>query len=209
MESTGRAIEAVGGTATRHQADVRTPHEIYRVAEEIVAYYGEVSILVNAAGMPLTKCAFDVSEDDWVVVMDTDLKGVFFASVAFGKHMAQKGYGKIVNLSSTYAESVGIGKAVYAIAKAGVSHMTRALALEWAPLGVRVNALAPTATVTPTRFQVFADKERSAWLLGRIPMGRFGQTQDLVGAALFLASEASDFVTGHTLYVDGGWHGGR
>lgn len=123
--------------------------------------------------------------------------------------MMAKGYGKIVNLSSTYPESIALGKSIYAIAKAGVSHMTRALALEWTPLGVRVNAIAPTATLTPTRMQGFADKERLAWLLSRIPMKRLAQTQDLVGAVLFLASDASDFVTGHTLFVDGGWHAGR
>ncbi len=209
LAETIRAIEEMGGKVKGYETDLRSLDSVRRLADDVLADFPAPAILVNAAGAPLTKRAFDVTEQDWDLLMDVDLKAIFFISVLFAKRMAGNGYGKIINLSSTYSESVGVGKSVYATAKAGVSHMTRALALEWAPLGIRVNALAPTTTVTPTRLQVVADAERSAWLLSRIPMGRFAQTEDLVGAALFLASEASDFVTGHTLYVDGGWHAGR
>jgi 2-deoxy-D-gluconate 3-dehydrogenase len=121
--------------------------------------------------------------------------------------MIARGYGKIINLSSTWSTTTDAGKSVYGLAKAGVSYLTAALSTEWAPLGVRVNALAPTATLTESVQRTFAgNPERAQRLRARIKLGRFAQPQDLVGAAIFLASEASDFVTGHTLFVDGGWH---
>jgi NAD(P)-dependent dehydrogenase (short-subunit alcohol dehydrogenase family) len=203
------SIEALGAEAHTYQADVCVPAEIAPLAEAVTAGQGVAGILVNSAGAPLTKPAFDVSEGDWDLVLDTGLKGMFFTCLAFGRSMAEQGYGKIINLGSTYCESVAHGKSVYAIAKAGVAHLTRALALEWAPLGVRVNALAPTLTVTPTREAVLADQERMISILARIPMGRYAQPSDLAGAGLFLASEASDFVTGQILFVDGGWNAAR
>lgn len=203
------SIQASGAKAHAYQADVRVQADVLRLAEAVTTRQGAVSILVNSAGVPLTKPAFDITEEEWDAVMDTGLKGMFFTCLAFGRAMATQGYGKIINLASTYSQSVAPGKSVYAIAKAGVAHLTRALALEWAPLGVRVNALAPTLTVTPTRQVVLANEERMKFLLGRIPMGRYAQPSDLIGAGLFLASEASDFVTGQTLFVDGGWNAAR
>jgi 2-deoxy-D-gluconate 3-dehydrogenase len=203
------SIEASGAETRAYQADVCVPSDVERLAAAVAARQGVASILVNSAGAPLTKPAFDVTEEEWDRVMDTGLKGMYFTCVAFGRSMADNGYGKIINLASTYSESVAHGKSVYAIAKAGVAHLTRALAVEWAPLGVRVNALAPTATVTPTRQEVLANPERMSSILGRIPMGRYAQPADLTGAGLFLASEASDFVTGQLLFVDGGWNAAR
>jgi NAD(P)-dependent dehydrogenase (short-subunit alcohol dehydrogenase family) len=208
LAATVQRIQALGAQTRRYQADVRSLVDMQQLVAQVIAAQGPVSVLVNAAGVPLTKPAFEVTEAEWDLVMDTGLKGTFFACLAIGKHMAQQGYGKIINLSSTYAQSVGLGKSVYAISKAGVSHLTRALALEWAPLGIRVNAIAPTLTVTPTRQGVMDDPQRMASILSRIPMGRYAQPSDLVGAAIFLATEASDFVTGQTLYVDGGWNAG-
>jgi len=203
------SIVASGAEAHVYQADVRVCAQVERLAEAVTTRQGAAHILVTSAGVPLTKLAFDVVEEEWDLVMDTGLKGMFFACLAFGRSMAEQGYGKIINLASTYSESVASGKSVYAIAKAGVAHLTRALALEWAPLGVRVNALAPTLTVTPTRQVVLANQERMQSILARIPMGRYAQPSDLVGAGLFLASQASDFVTGQTLFVDGGWNAAR
>lgn len=203
------AIEALGVEAHAYRADLCVLAEVERLARAVTAGQGVPSILVNSAGAPLTKPAFDVTEEEWDLVMDTGLKGMFFTCLAFGRAMAEHGYGKIINLASTYSESVAPGKSVYAIAKAGVAHLTRALALEWAPRGVRVNALAPTLTVTPTRQAVLANPERMQFLLARIPMGRYAEPSDLAGAGLFLASAASDFVTGQILYVDGGWHAAR
>ena len=118
--------------------------------------------------------------------------------------MRKHGYGKIINLSSTYSHSIGQGRSIYSAIKAGVSHLTEALAAEWAPVGIRVNALAPTAVLTPSRAHSLKG-ERLEKVLSRIPLGRLAATDDLVCAAIYLASAASDFVTGHTLFVDGGW----
>jgi len=123
--------------------------------------------------------------------------------------MIERGYGKIINLSSTWSASTDHGKSVYGAAKAGVSYLTAALSTEWAPLGVRVNAIAPTSTLTENTSLAFReDPARAERLRRRIKLGRFAEPSDLVGAALFLASPASDFITGHTLFVDGGWHAG-
>lgn len=209
LAETIERIQRSGGEANGYSADIRSLDDIERLANEIAATQGAVTILVNSAGVPLTKLAFEVTEAEWDNVVDTGLKGMFFTCLAFGKRMAEQRYGKIINLSSTYAESVAVGKSVYAITKAGVSQLTRALALEWASVGICVNALAPTLTATPTRSPVFADKQRMQAILARIPQGRYAQPSDLTGAALFLASEASDFVTGQTLFVDGGWNAAR
>lgn len=209
LAETVQHIRALDAPCRCYRADLRSVADIHNLAAQVRAAQGAITILVNSAAAPLTTPAFDVAEAEWDLVMDTGLKGAFFTCLALGKHMAEQGYGKIINLSSIYAQSVGLGKSVYAIAKAGVSQMTRALALEWAPVGIRVNAIAPPLTVTPTRQGVIADPQRLASILSRIPMGRYAQPSDLVGAALFLAAEASDFVTGQTLYVDGGWNAAR
>lgn len=205
LDDTIADLRRFDGQAVAYQADVRDREDLQRLAASVRAEQGPATLLVNSAGYPQTKPALQVSERDWDVVMDTGLKGLFFTCCAFAPAMIEQGYGKIINLSSTYAYGVAPDKSVYAIAKAAVSHLTRALAVEWAPHGVRVNALAPTLTATPTREQVIADEERLEAILARIPLGRYASPADLVGSALFLASEASDFVTGHTLSVDGGW----
>ena len=159
------------------------------------------------AGFGFTKPAIDVTEQDWDQLVDLHLKGTFFCSQFLGRLMIDRGYGKIINLSSTWSGSTDVGKSVYGLAKAGVSYLTAALSTEWAPFGVRVNAIAPTATLTENTIRSLRkDKARAKRLLSRIKLGRFAEASDLVGAALFLASPASDFVTGHTLFVDGGWH---
>jgi 2-deoxy-D-gluconate 3-dehydrogenase len=164
-------------------------------------------VLVNCAGFGFTKPALAVTEDDWDQLVDLHVKGTFFCSQSLGRLMIERGYGKIINLSSTWSGSTDLGKSVYGLAKAGVSYLTAALSTEWARFGVRVNAIAPTATLTEnTTRSLSEDKARAKRLLGRIKLGRFAEPSDLVGAALFLASPASDFVTGHTLFVDGGWH---
>lgn len=186
--------------------DVSAAREIASGAAKLLLP-GERIVLVNNAGVDLTKSAFDVTEDDWDAVLNTHLKGTFFCSQAVAKLMSERGYGKIINVSSTWSESTDVGKSVYACAKAGVSHLTAALSTEWAPAGIRVNAIAPTAILTePVQAMMQTNPDRGRRLLSRIPLGRFATTQDLIGAAIFLASEASDFVTGQTLFVDGGWN---
>jgi NAD(P)-dependent dehydrogenase (short-subunit alcohol dehydrogenase family) len=209
------AIEATGGRAHVLRADVSKIEEIRSVEQEVPKLINSsrdkgrdlALVLVNCAGFGFTKLALDITEEDWDKLLDVHAKGTFFCCQAMGRLMIERGYGKIVNLSSTWSASTDMGKSVYGAAKAGVSYLTAALSTEWAPLGVRVNAIAPTSTLTESTTRSFRENEaRAQRLLSRIKLGRFAEPSDLVGAAVFLASPASDFITGHTLFVDGGWH---
>lgn len=211
LRSVETEIAGSGGRCSVQPVDIRQVTEIRQFADQIKRQSEKEKaslILINSAGVDLTKPALQVTEADWDAVLETHLKGLFFTCQAIGALMVEQGYGKIINLSSTWSFSTDPGKSVYCAAKAGVSHLTSALATEWAPRGVRVNALAPTATLTPPTIRGLENEDRAQRLLSRIPMGRFAHPEDIVGAALFLASAASDFVTGHTLFVDGGWRAG-
>jgi 2-deoxy-D-gluconate 3-dehydrogenase len=201
------AIEKLGRRAEVCSLDVRELGDLQRLKDLILRRFGKVDILVNAAGFTVTKPAWDVDEEEWDRMADTGFKGLFFSCQIIGSIMRQRGYGKILNLSSTFSRSTIKGRSVYAGIKAGVSHLTEALALEWASDGIRVNALAPTAVLTPSREQILKG-ELLERVLARIPLGRLATPDDLVGAAIYLSSAASDFVTGHTLFVDGGWVAG-
>jgi len=205
-----RAVEAAGGRAHVICADVSKIEDIHQMEQgvsKLVEGRDLGLVLVNCAGFGFTKPALEVTEADWGKVLEVHAKGTFFCCQAFGRRMIDRGYGKIVNLSSTWSSSTDLGKSVYGAAKAGVSYLTAALSTEWAPLGVRVNAIAPTATLTESTTLAFHENEaRAERLRSRIKLGRFAEPSDLVGAALFLASPASDFINGHTLFVDGGWH---
>jgi 2-deoxy-D-gluconate 3-dehydrogenase len=207
-----RSIEAAGGRAHIVTADVGKMDEIRALDQEVARLIhgrGLALVLVNCAGFGFTKPALDTTEEDWDRILDVHAKGTFFCCQFLGKRMIERGYGKIINISSTWSTSTDMGKSVYGLAKAGVSYLTSALSTEWAPLGVRVNALAPTSTLTENTSRSFRENEaRAQKLLSRIKLGRFADPADLVGAAIFLASPASDFITGHTLYVDGGWRAG-
>jgi len=213
LEAVRASIAARGGDAMAITADLSRVEDIAAFAARFRAEIDDGAsplVLVNNAGNDLTKPALDVTEADWDRVHDLHLKGTFFCAQAIAALMIARRYGKIINLSSTWSRSAGAGKSVYCAAKAGVSHLTAALSTEWAPLGVRVNALAPTAVMTDaTRRALEANPARAAALLQRIPLGRLSQTDDLIGAALFLASAASDFMTGDTLFVDGGFVAAR
>jgi NAD(P)-dependent dehydrogenase (short-subunit alcohol dehydrogenase family) len=209
-----RMIEAAGARAHVIRADVSQVNDIRLMEQKVARLINSNSkgkhqalVLVNCAGFGFTKPALDITEEDWDQTLDVHVKGTFFCSQYLGKLMIERGYGKIINLSSTWSASTDMGKSVYGVAKAGVSYLTAALSTEWAPLGVRVNAIAPTSTLTESTSRSFRENEaRAQKLLSRIKLGRFAQPSDLVGAAVFLASPASDFITGHTLFVDGGWH---
>ena len=209
LESVRQAIAASGGRAEVVPTDVSRLEEIGVLARAVGALAGKSDrrlVLVNNAGFGFTKAALEVSEEDWDRLFDTHVRGTFFCSQKIGALMIERGYGKIVNLSSAWSAATDSGKSAYGAAKAAVSHLTAQLSAEWAPLGVRVNAIAPTATLTDfvTRTMA-ASPERAKRLLARIKLGRFAQVDDLLGAAVFLASAASDFVTGQTLFVDGGF----
>jgi NAD(P)-dependent dehydrogenase (short-subunit alcohol dehydrogenase family) len=205
-----RAVEAAGGQAHVICTDVNRIEDIRQLelgVSRLIEGRNIGLVLVNCAGFGFTKPALEVTEEDWDKVLDVHAKGTFFCCQEFGRRMIDRGYGKIINLSSTWSSSTDLGKSVYGAAKAGVSYLTAALSTEWAPLGVRVNAIAPTSTLTESTSLAFRENEaRAERLRSRIKLGRFAEPSDLIGAGVFLASPASDFITGHTLFVDGGWH---
>ena len=210
-----RSIEALGGRAHVVCADVSKVDDIRSIEQDVSRIIHSSKdkgrdlalVLVNCAGFGFTKPALDITDEDWDRILEVHAKGTFFCCQRLGRLMIERGYGKIINLSSTWSTSTDMGKSVYGLAKAGVSYLTAALSTEWAALGVRVNAIAPTSTLTESTSRSFRENEaRAERLLSRIKLGRFAEAADLVGAAVFLASPASDFVTGHTLFVDGGYH---
>lgn len=209
LETVRKAIEAAGGQAQVVPADVSRHADVAALGDataQLLQKHDRKLALVNNAGFGFTRPALDVTEAEWDALFDTHVKGTFFCSQKIGALMIRRGYGKIVNLSSAWAASTDAGKSAYGAAKAAISHLTAQLSTEWAPHGVRVNAIAPTATMTEfTAGTMAASPERAQRLLSRIKLGRFAQTSDLLGAAVFLASGASDFVTGQTLFVDGGF----
>jgi NAD(P)-dependent dehydrogenase (short-subunit alcohol dehydrogenase family) len=210
LERVRTAIVAAGGRAEVVPTDVTRIEALIELAaraSEIARANGEKLVLVNNAGYGFTKPAIDVSAADWDTLFDTHARATFFSCQKHAAYMLEQGYGKIINMSSTWSASSDDGKAPYSSAKAAISRLTAALSTEWARHGIRVNALAPTATMTEFTSRAMEQRpDRAERLLSRIPIGRFAKPEDLAGAAIFLASEASDFVTGQTLFVDGGWN---
>lgn len=200
-----RALET-GRTAAVELVDVRDPSSVADLADRVQATVGVPHILVNSMGGALHKPALEVTVEEWDELHETHLRGTFLLCKGFGRLMRTENYGKIVNLSSTWAFAVAADRSVYASAKAGISQLTTALATEWAPFGIRVNAVAPTTTVTPrveSRMRALPESQNEK--IARIPLGRLATTEDVVGPVLFMASPLSDFVTGQTLLVDGGF----
>lgn len=194
-----------GGSVRPLVLDVTDVAGTRQAVDAAVAEQGRIDILVNNAGLGANHDSLDVSEADWDHMMAVNLKGLFFTSQAVGRHMVDRGYGRIVNLSSQ-AGLVGIRRhAVYSASKGGVNLVTKVLALEWAPHGVTVNAIAPTWIYTPGTAERLDDPAFLAGVLARIPIGRVGTTTDVAAAVVFLASRASGLVTGAILPVDGGW----
>ncbi|RPH36375.1 SDR family oxidoreductase, partial [bacterium] len=167
--------------------------------------FGKIDILVNNAGIIRRAPALEFSEKDWDDVMLLNSKITFFLAQAAARDMITRKYGKIINVASLLAFQGGIIVPSYSASKGAVAQMTKALANEWAPHGIRVNAIAPGYMATNNTKALREDPARSSAILGRIPAGRWGVPEDLQGAAVFLASAASDYVTGHVLVVDGGW----
>jgi NAD(P)-dependent dehydrogenase (short-subunit alcohol dehydrogenase family) len=206
LKATADTVRTEGRQAHVQTVDARDPDQIKTFCAAVLREHGRPTILVNSMGGTLFKPAIDVEPEEWDTIHETHLRGTFFACTSFATAMADEGYGKIINLSSTFATAVVAGRSVYATAKAGISQLTSALALEWAPLGIRVNAVAPGATRSPRVERWLADNPGlEARMVQSIPLGRIAEPADIVGPALFLASPMSDFVTGQTLLVDGGW----
>jgi 2-deoxy-D-gluconate 3-dehydrogenase len=186
-------------------ADLSSRAHADRLIEEAVAAMGAVDILVNNAGIIRRAPAAEHGDEDWDAVIEINLTAVFRLCRAAGAHMLARGRGKIVNVASLLSFQGGINVPSYAAAKGGVAQITKALANEWAGRGVNVNAIAPGYIRTENTRPLFQNEERRQAILERIPAGRWGEPEDVCGAAVFLASAASDYVHGHVLVVDGGW----
>jgi NAD(P)-dependent dehydrogenase (short-subunit alcohol dehydrogenase family) len=204
LAATVSAVGEVGRTAVPLVLDVRSDDSIAAFADAAVAAFGRVDVLVNNAGCNVRKPAIEVTPDDWDRVVDTNLRGSFFVATAIGRHMLARGAGRVINIGSVTSVFGYGGIAPYCASRGGVKQMTMALADEWGPHGVTVNCLAPGWFETEQNRVLYEDPEWVAGLVERIPMRRPGAPGDLDGAVVFLASDASEYVTGQTLLVDGG-----
>jgi len=205
-EDVVKAIRAGGGKAVAVQADVGEDDQVKRLFAEVDGELGKLDVLVNNAGVPSPgKPVVDLTRAEWDRIMAVNLAGVFFMSQRMGRHLIGAGRpGVIISLASTHG-MVGLANAsAYGISKAGVSQMTRMLAIEWAKHGIRVNAIGPGATETKTRAPRLADPKHRKLMLDRVPAGRFGTAEEMGAAICYLASDKASYITGQTLMLDGG-----
>jgi NAD(P)-dependent dehydrogenase (short-subunit alcohol dehydrogenase family) len=197
--------EATGRRAAAFAVDVTNSDELKRLSAEIESLFGPVDILVNNAGINIRGSIDELSESDFESVMATNVTAPFLCAKVFGAKMAERGWGRVINLGSIMAVISLPGRAPYASSKAAILGLTRTLALEWATKGVTVNAICPGPFATDMNKQLLSDPAKYQAFVEKIPMGRWGELPEIAGAAVFLASDAASFVTGSALFVDGGW----
>jgi len=204
-EAVAAEIARQGGKGRALQADATKEADVNGLVRMTMEAHGRIDILVNNAGINIPEPALEVSEEHWDRVLDINLKGLFFCAQRVGRVMVEQGYGKVINVGSQMGLVGGRLRAAYCSSKGGVVQLTKALAIEWAEHGINVNGVAPTFLETPFTAKMFENKEFHDEVVGNILFGRLGQVEDVLGAIVFLASSASDLITGHTLLVDGGW----
>jgi len=204
-DKTADAVRALGRKAITIQADIADRTKLAGIIERTVDELGRIDVLVNNAGIIRRTPAAEHSYEDWQDVLDVNLNSVFLLSQLAGKHMIEQGSGKIINIASMLSYQGGINVPGYTSSKHAVAGLTKALASEWAGKGLQVNAIAPGYMSTDNTEALRDDPVRSTQILQRIPAGRWGTSEDLIGPAVFLASAASDYMNGHILAVDGGW----
>ncbi len=205
VEATAAEIEAIGRRTLRVASDVSDKSSLATLLDACVSDFGKVDILVNSAGRTKRDATLDLAEDDWNAILETNLTGTLRACQVFGGHMVSRGYGRIINIASLSTFVSLFEVAAYSASKAAVASLTKSLAIEWARQGVNVNAIAPGVFRTALNTKLLDETPRGQEFLTRTPMGRFGNVEELAGAAVFLASEAASFVTGEILVVDGGF----
>ena len=205
VDATAAEIEDIGRKAVRCTSDVADRESLNDLLDKTVAELGKVDILVNCAGITKRTPTLDVSDDEWESIIETNLTGTLRGCQVFGRHMIENGYGRIINIASLSTFVSLYEVAAYAASKSAVASLTKSLAIEWAKKGVNVNAIAPGVFRTALNTKLLDETPRGQEFLTRTPMGRFGNVEELAGAAVFLASEAASFVTGEVLVVDGGF----
>jgi NAD(P)-dependent dehydrogenase (short-subunit alcohol dehydrogenase family) len=205
VDQTADAVEARGRKTLRLVSDVCNRESLETLLTAVLERFGKVDILINCAGKIKRTPTISLPEEEWADILNTNLTGTLRACQIFGKHMLDRGYGRIINIASLNSFVALSEVAAYAASKAGVSSLTRSLAVEWSKRGVTVNAIAPGVFRTDLNADLLDNSPRGQELLMRTPMGRFGRTEELIGAAVYLASDGASFVTGQTLVVDGGF----
>jgi NAD(P)-dependent dehydrogenase (short-subunit alcohol dehydrogenase family) len=205
VDETAAEIERRGRKTLRMASDVCDRASLERLLAAALDRFGKVDILINCAGKIKRTPTLTMPEEEWTSILDTNLTGTLRACQVIGKHMLERGYGRIINIASLNSFVALSEVAAYAASKAGVASLTRSLAVEWSKKGVTVNAIAPGVFRTELNANLLDSTARGQELLMRTPMGRFGKVEELVGAAIYLASDSASFVTGETLVVDGGF----
>ena len=200
-------VEALGKKCSVYALDVLDLDNIRNATDQVVKDFGSLDILISNAGIRRPKPSLEVTEDDWDLVVDTNLKGVFFCAQAAARHMIAQGGGRIINIASQFSVVARENRAAYCSAKAGVANLTRVLALEWIKHGITVNAIGPGPTVTPGMLAAVprSEEELERELAEHMPLGRRLEPEELVGAAIYLASPSASATNGHLMIVDGGW----
>ncbi len=204
VDETAREIESRGRKTLRISGDVDDRASLEAVCEKVLAEFQQVDILVNSAGRVKRTATLEVTEADWNAILNTNLTGTLRACQIFGSQMIQRGYGRIVNIASIASLVSLYEVAAYCASKAAVASLTRNLGTEWCQYGVNVNAIAPGVFPTPLNADMLEGTARAREYTIRIPMGRFGKVEELVGAAIFLASESASYITGEVIIIDGG-----
>ncbi len=205
VESVAAELRGGGRKVLPIQADVMQEAEVEEAVSRAVSSMGKIDILVNNAGINIRKPVLDLTESDWDQTLDTNPKGCFLTAKAVGRHMLARKTGSVVNMASMLASVVHADRAAYASSKGGLVQLTRVLAVEWAPYNVRANAICPGPFLTELNRAILDDPEKMKYFMDRLPMKRFGRPEELVGSVIFLASDASSYITGTTIYIDGGW----